>query len=209
MPVEEPERPSARRARAALVAAATDLVIAGGVEAVTVRAVADRAGYSVASLYNHVDGIPGLLAGARQSIERSLVATLSPGLDHSPQTVEELAAIFVDYASFFCERPHAFDLLFGSSAAARTAGRDPVVRAGEASLRALWGPTFAGLVAAGGLSPHRVEQTAQRLIYLVHGALLIAVSGPTVDTDGVRTQVRDAVIWALAAEATHSRSDST
>jgi len=209
MPVQEPERPSARRARAALVAAATDIVIASGIEALTVRAVADRAGYSVASLYNHVDGIPGLLAGARQSIEGSLVAALAPGLDHSPQTPDELAAIFVDYATFFCERPHAFDLLFGSSAAARAAGRDPAVRAGEASLHALWGPTFAGLVAAGVLAPHRVERTARRLIYLVHGALLIAVSGPSVDTQEVRTQVRDAVTWALAAEATHTRSHST
>jgi AcrR family transcriptional regulator len=209
MSMEKPESPSARRARAALIAAATDLVIAGGVEAVTVREVAERAGYSVASLYNHIDGIPGLLAGARLSIENSLVATLaSPGAD-APQTVAELAAVFVDYASYFCERPHAFDLLFGSSAAARAAGRGPAVRAGEAELRALWGPTFSGLVAAGELAPDRVERTALRLIYLVHGALLIAVSSAAFNALEVREQVRDAVTWALAAEATHIRSQST
>lgn len=205
----EPESPSARRARAALIAAATEVVIAGGVEALTVRDVAERAGYSVASLYNHVDGIPGLLAGARQSIESSLVATLGPTGDDAPRTVGELTDLFVDYASYFCERPHAFDLLFGSSAAARAAGRGPAVRAGEAELRALWGPTFAGLVAAGELAPDRVERTALRLIYLVHGALLIAVSSAAVDAQDVREQVRDAVTWALAAESTHTRSQST
>jgi AcrR family transcriptional regulator len=198
----EPERPSARRARVALIAAATDIVIADGVEALTVRAVAERAGYSVASLYNHVDGIPGLLAGVRQGIESSLVAALAPASDAPPRTPEALAQVFVDYASYFCERPHAFDLLFGSSAAARGAARDPVVRAGEAALPAQWGPTFAGLVAAGQLAPDRVAQTALHLIYLVHGALLIAVSGPAFDADAVREQVRDAVIWVLAAEAT-------
>ena len=207
--MEKPESPSARRARAALIAAATELVIAGGVEAVTVRDVADRAGYSVASLYNHIDGIPGLLAAARQSIVSSLVATLaSPGAD-APQTVAELAAVFVDYASYFCDRPHAFDLLFGSSAAARAASRGPAVRAAETELRGLWGPTFSGLVAAGELAPDRVERTALMLIYLVHGALLIAVSSAAFNAAEVREQVRDAVTWALAAEATLIRSQST
>lgn len=207
--MKEPERPSARRARAALIAAATDVVIAGGVEALTVREVAERAGYSVASLYNHIDGVHGLLAGARQSIESSLVATLAPAGGVAPQTAGELVDVFVAYASYFCERPHAFDLLFGSSSAARAAGRDPAVRAGEAELQALWGPAFAALVAAGELAPERVERTAQRLIYLVHGALLLSVSGAAVDVQDVREQVRDAVTWALDAEATHQRSQST
>jgi hypothetical protein len=83
------------------------------------------------------------------------------------------------------------------------------VRAGEAELRALWGPTFSGLVAAGDLAPDRVERTALRLIYLVHGALLIAVSSAAFNAAEVREQVRDAVTWALAAEATHIRSQST
>jgi AcrR family transcriptional regulator len=209
MPLEKPESPSARRAKAALIGAATDVVIADGVEALTVREVAERAGYSVASLYNHIDGIPGLLAGARQSIEGSLAATLASPEADAPQTADELAAVFVNYASYFCERPHAFDLLFGSSAVARAAGRGPAVRAGEAELRALWGPTFSGLVAAGELAPDRVEQTALRLIYLVHGALLIAVSSAAVDGADVPEQVREAVIWALAAESTHTRSQST
>ncbi len=184
-------------------------MIAGGVEALTVREVAERAGYSVASLYNHIDGVHGLLAGARQSIESSLVATLSPAGGVAPQTAGELVDVFVAYASYFCERPHAFDLLFGSSSAARAAGRDPAVRAGEAELQALWGPAFAALVAAGELAPERVERTAQRLIYLVHGALLLSVSGAAVDVQDVREQVRDAVTWALDAEATHQRSQST
>lgn len=204
-----PESRSGRQARAALIAAATDILLADGVEALTVREVADRAGYSVASLYNHIDGIPGLLAGVRQSITSSLVASLAPPQERPPQTIAELADIFVAYASYFCERPRAFDFLFGSAATARAAGRGPAVRAGEAELRALWGPTFAGLVAAGELAPDRVEQTALRLIYLVHGALLIAISSAATDPADVAEQVRDAVIWALTAEATQNRSQST
>lgn len=207
--MEESERPSARRARAALIAAATEVVIAGGVDALTVREVAERAGYSVASLYNHIDGIPGLLAGVRQSIERSLVATLAPAGGVAPRTGGELVDVFVGYAAYLCERPHAFDLLFGSAAAARAVARDPAVRAGEAEIQSLWGPTFAGLVAAGELAPERVEQTAQRLNYLVHGALLLAVSSADFDEQDVLEQVRDAVTWALATEATQNRRQST
>jgi Transcriptional regulator len=204
----EPESRSSRRARAALIAAATDVLLANGVEAVTVREVADRAGYSVASLYNHLDGIPELLAGVRQNITTSLVGALAPTQGQPPQTVAEVAEIFAAYASYFCERPHAFDLLFGSSAAARTAGKGSAVRASEAELRALWGPTFAGLVASGELAPDRVEQTALWLIYLVHGALLIAVSSGSADSANIVGQVREAVSWALAAEATDSRNDA-
>jgi AcrR family transcriptional regulator len=204
--MDETERPSARRARVALVAAATEIVLADGVEALTVREAAQRAGYSVASLYNHIEGIPGLLAGVRHGIEAALVATLAPSEDSPPRTHEAIVKVFVDYAWYFCERPHAFDLLFGSSVAARAAGTDTEVADHEASLRELWGPTFAGLVAAGELAPDRVERTAMHLIFLVHGALLIAFSSTQIRPHEVCEQVREAVTWVLAAESTSMRS---
>jgi AcrR family transcriptional regulator len=203
--MEQPERPSSRRARGAIIGAATAVVLADGVEALTVRVAADRAGYSVASVYNHVDGIHGLLSGVRLGIEESLVTMLAPSVGALPPNAEGLAQIFVDYAAFFCERPHAFHLLFGASSALRTAAADPEVRAGESAITALWQPAFAGLVEAQELAPDRVEDTALHVIYLVHGALLIALSQPRLDKAAVLAYVHRSVKWTLNAEAIQAR----
>ncbi len=207
--MEQADRPSSRRAQGALIAAATDLLLADGVEALTVRAVAERANYSVASVYNHVDGIHGLVSGVRLSIEDSLVTMLAPSASALPPNADGLTQIFVDYAAFFCERPHAFDLLFGASAGLRAAAADPTVREREAAITSLWQPAFAGLVAAQKLAPDRVEDAALHLIYLVHGALLIALSQPGPDADAVLAYVRRAVGWTLDAEALHVRGTTT
>lgn len=207
--MEHAERPSSRRARGALIGAATDVLFAEGVEALTVRAVADRAGYSVASVYNHVDGIQGLLAGVRLGIEDSLVARLAPAAGALPLTSDGLTQIFVDYAAFFCERPQAFDLLFGSSAGLRATAADPAVRTRESAITELWQPAFAGLVEAQELAPERVEDAALHLIYLVHGVLLIALSQPGFEADAVLAYVRRAVRWTLDAEAAHVAGEAS
>lgn len=49
---------------------------AGGVEGLTLAALADRLGVRVPSIYKHVNGMPGLLRGIMLSAKRDLAATL-------------------------------------------------------------------------------------------------------------------------------------
>ncbi|MCV2396389.1 TetR/AcrR family transcriptional regulator [Actinotalea sp. M2MS4P-6] len=106
-----------------MVDAATRLLLEEGVAAVTVRRVAAEAGYSVASLYNHVDGIEDLLAAVRDRLEADLVADLGRLVDPAPSTIDELAEVFVGLARFHLDHPAAFELFFSRAPETRAAVR--------------------------------------------------------------------------------------
>jgi AcrR family transcriptional regulator len=98
--------------RSALLRAAMDLLEEGGETALSLRAVARRAGVSPAAPYRHyadrealVSAVGGI--GYRELAER--LAAVHP----SPSTPEQLAAVAVAYVRFALERPALFRIMFG------------------------------------------------------------------------------------------------
>ncbi|NNU27108.1 TetR/AcrR family transcriptional regulator [Isoptericola sediminis] len=95
--------------RAAIVRAARELLDGGGVDAVTMRAVADRLGIRAPSLYNHLpdkqalenalvsDGFAELAAALRQALEGS--------------TDDEIGGIGGAYRAFARRSPHLYRLM--------------------------------------------------------------------------------------------------
>src|SRR5262249_6113108 len=100
-------RPMARSVgidRAQVVAAAAAIADAQGLEELTLAQVAARLGVRLPSLYNHVDGLPGLrrelaLCGARQLYERMSRAAIGKAED------EAMLALGQAYRSYIKEHP--------------------------------------------------------------------------------------------------------
>src|SRR5246500_5514477 len=98
--------------RAALVRAAIELLEESGKTALSLRAVARRAGVSPAAPYRHyadrealVSAVAGL--GYRELAERLVEA------HPSPSTPEQLTSVAVAYVQFALERPALFRIMFG------------------------------------------------------------------------------------------------
>jgi AcrR family transcriptional regulator len=98
--------------RAALLRAAIELLEESGETALSLRAVARRAGVSTAAPYRHyadrealVSAIAGI--GYRELAER--LAAAHP----SPSTPEQLASVAIAYVQFALERPALFRIMFG------------------------------------------------------------------------------------------------
>ncbi|WP_375386870.1 TetR/AcrR family transcriptional regulator [uncultured Amnibacterium sp.] len=121
----------ARTGREQLVAAARDLLEEGGVDAVTMAAVADRVGVRSPSLYKHVRDRGGLLGLVVAATVEDVTARLDALRDPDPG--RSVLAQVEGMRGFAHERPHGFRLMFGVVPGVPS----PDPSAAEASLRPL------------------------------------------------------------------------
>lgn len=98
--------------RAALLAAAEDLLAAGGTEAVSVRAAADAVGTTTRAVYSVFGGKDGLLSALHQEAFRTLLRSLE-AVPRTRDPGADLVAIGVQgFRRFALEHPNLFRLAF-------------------------------------------------------------------------------------------------
>jgi AcrR family transcriptional regulator len=98
--------------RPALVRAAMELLEESGETALSLRAVARRAGVSPAAPYRHYADREALVSAVAAVGYRELAERLSAA-HPSPSTPEQLAAVAIAYVQFALERPALFRIMFG------------------------------------------------------------------------------------------------
>jgi AcrR family transcriptional regulator len=103
----------ARTSRAAIVAAARELLERGGLEAVTMATVASLVGVRPASLYKHVRDREALLVAVGEDAARALSASLTAAAsDPGGDPGRRLSALADAYRSFATQCPRAASMLF-------------------------------------------------------------------------------------------------
>ncbi len=98
--------------RAACVRAAIELLEDGGEAALSLRAVARRAGVSPTAPYRHYADREALVSAVAAVGYRELAERLAAA-HPSPSTPEQLASVAVAYVQFALERPALFRIMFG------------------------------------------------------------------------------------------------
>lgn len=98
--------------RSALASAALELLDEGGEGALSLRAVARRAGVSAAAPYRHYADREALVSAVAAVGYRELAARLAAA-HPSPSTPAQLARVAVAYVQFALERPALFRIMFG------------------------------------------------------------------------------------------------
>jgi AcrR family transcriptional regulator len=98
--------------RAALVRAALELLEESGETALSLRAVARRAGVSPAAPYRHYADREALVSAVAAVGYRELAGRLAAA-HPSPSTPEQLAGVAVAYVQFALDRPALFRIMFG------------------------------------------------------------------------------------------------
>jgi AcrR family transcriptional regulator len=139
--------------RRALIDGALELLREGGVEALTLRAAARRAGVSPAAPYRHYEDKNALLAAVAKEgfdalAERMMVATEA----NKAFPVQAVSAQGEAYIRFAMEQPAHFRVMFGPEVADRTPYpelRAAGDRAFDAVVRAIVAAQATGLVRAG------------------------------------------------------------
>jgi AcrR family transcriptional regulator len=98
--------------RAACLSAALELLEEGGATALSLRAVARRAGVSPAAPYRHYADREALVSAVAAVGYRELAGRLAAA-HPSPSTPEQLASVAVAYVQFALDRPALFRIMFG------------------------------------------------------------------------------------------------
>ena len=118
----------------AIVAAGRDLVASGGVEALTMQAVAERVGVRAPSLYKRVRDRSALVRLVVEDALRELGATLDAASD-TDDPATDLRALATQFRAFAHAQPNLFGLLFVSAAARSAPDTDLLARASSPVLR--------------------------------------------------------------------------
>ena len=98
--------------RSACVRAALELLEESGTAALSLRAVARRAGVAPSAPYRHYADRDALVSAVAVVGYRELADRLSAALAE-PSTIDDLAAVAVAYVRFAIERPALFRVMFG------------------------------------------------------------------------------------------------
>src|ERR1700730_16243005 len=98
--------------RAACLSAALELLEEGGATALSLRAVARRAGVSPAAPYRHYADRESLVSAVAAVGYRALAARFA-GAAPPPSPPEQLARVAIAYVQFALERPALFRIMFG------------------------------------------------------------------------------------------------
>jgi AcrR family transcriptional regulator len=105
---------TARRAaanREAIIDAAEELLIEGGLLAVTVEAVAERADVAIQTVYNRVGRRPEVLVAIAERAVDENRRYMEPAFASDGTPLDRIAAAAHAYARFAQDRPHQFHLL--------------------------------------------------------------------------------------------------
>lgn len=106
------ETARAKRARKAIMTAATELIVARGVDAFSLRETARRSGYAPSALYNHFRNKDELIAAVAMAAVQGLGEHLSRADEGPP--LARLASLARHYVAFADDNPQAYRLIFDS-----------------------------------------------------------------------------------------------
>ncbi|OQB20476.1 MAG: DNA-binding transcriptional repressor FabR [Firmicutes bacterium ADurb.Bin182] len=155
--------------------AAKTIIIAEGVESVSVRRVADAAGYSYPTLYNYFKDLNELLWETRQYMIREMTMEMPQKMDFAVEDKEGIKKVFKTYIEYYLENPNIFKFFYFHHLI--DPGKKPEKANEEPDFGAMWNEVFKCFVSSGKLRERDVEAAAKTLIYAIHGMLTLSFSG--------------------------------
>ncbi|HUX53934.1 MAG TPA: TetR/AcrR family transcriptional regulator [Williamwhitmania sp.] len=101
-----------QRMRGYFIQAAKDMLRAEGLKSISVRAIADRAGYSYTTMYNYFKDVNDLIFVCVEDFFEECRVFVAQNAGMNLIGIEKLKATIISYANFFVEYPGIFDLFF-------------------------------------------------------------------------------------------------
>lgn len=158
--------------RAALLEAAFAILTESGVEKLSLRGVARRAGVSPGAPYHHFRDKQAILAELADDRRRRAVKAFGEATDAEAAPRAKLRALGAAYVRYALEHQAEFRLMFGGALPVK----QPNAGAGGVPMLELFGTLIRG--ADGQLSAAEVDAAAVAAWSLVHGLAQLLIDGP-------------------------------
>lgn len=179
---EEKNKLKSDRVKQVLASAAKDIILEKGVTNVSVRKVADQAGLSLGTIYNHFKNLDELLWLTRDIMIVDITQYISPmNIDiHTLDDVKQSLHLYVDY---YVQNPNVFRFFYfhhlNSDDKPNTSVTD------SPDFQSHTEKTFTFLMTTYHLNQDEIALIFKSLIYSIHGMLTLLISdndGLTIDT---------------------------
>lgn len=154
--------------------AAKELILNEGVENISVRKVADLAGYSYATIYNYFKDLNELLWDTRSLMIKDIRIYMHNKINEPLYNLEGIKELLKTYIAYYFEYPNVFKFFYFFQLSIR----DAVVEGTEAELNfeEIWKETLKGFVGDGTLQEKDIEVISKIFIYAMHGMIAISFS---------------------------------
>ncbi|MDZ7767057.1 MAG: TetR/AcrR family transcriptional regulator [Melioribacteraceae bacterium] len=101
-----------KRMRGYFIQAAKEILRGEGLRAVSVRNIAERAGYSYATLYNYFDDLKELIFECITDFKEESTDFVKERTKNSERGLTKINDIVIAYANFFVQHPGIFELFY-------------------------------------------------------------------------------------------------
>lgn len=175
---EERQEIKKQRMKSYFLEAAIAAVKNEGADQLTVRKVADAAGYSYATIYNYFKDLNALLWETRHLMIQDLIEAVKSKMSAPVKDKEDIKKVFKLYMGYFFQHPEVFRFFYFyplTKPEAESSG-SPGDQSNDPDFSSMWSETFGAFVQNGILRPEDIEVVAKLMIYSVQGLLTLRFS---------------------------------
>lgn len=167
-----------QRVKSYFIQAAKNIIIKEGVENVSVRKVADLAGYAFTTIYNYFTDLNELLSEVKNEMINDLRNYMQEQNPVEIQALEDIKKLNHIYMEYFISRPNIFTFFYSCRIRPVNENTAPL------DFSAQYQETYKGFVLNGVIKEYDVPTIAKTFIYTIHGllALYFSDNGMTSDT---------------------------
>ncbi|VDN46196.1 conserved protein of unknown function [Petrocella atlantisensis] len=154
--------------------AAKKIITNEGVEKVTIRKVAESAGYSYATIYNYFTDLNELLWETKSMMVLDLIEIVKSRIDIAKYDVEGIKNIFKIYISYYFDNPNIFRFFYLYQLIKPENKHGTAVE--EPNYDEIWADTFKEFINKRIISIEDLEVIAKIFIYSMHGMMTLSFS---------------------------------
>ncbi len=158
------------------------IILEEGEEVVSIRRVAEKAGYSFATIYNHFDNLDEMLWYARNLLIQDVANHLKASVNGPINNVDDLKNLFHAYTNYFITHPAVYRFFYFRSLDKSQKKSSSLVETEE--YQGQFAKGFEFLIRAGYCSPEKVGDVGKALIYVIHGILSLQFA----ENDSIRSE---------------------
>lgn len=168
----------AQRVKSYFIQAAKDIILSEGVENVSIRKVADRAGYTFTTIYNYFKDLNELLQEVKNTMIKDVMAYMQEAVPQKTYDLEDIKNLNHKYIKYYIERPNVFRFFYSYRL-----HPDREVPTQVLDYSHLYMDTYRGFVKRGVIKEKDMIVIAKTIIYALHGllALYFSDNGMTAD----------------------------
>jgi AcrR family transcriptional regulator len=191
--MSEIETIKSQRVKSYFVQAAKEIILDEGVENTSVRKVADKAGYSFATLYNYFTDINELLQEVKVVMIQDVINHMLGKMPDKIYDMDDIKNLHRLYIEYYIDRPNVFSFFY--SYRLNTVKVKPT---DMPHFEKIWQATYLGMVKSGAIKEAEVEIVAKTIIYTMQGVLALYFSDNGLTTEDVYRDVERIIDHLLA-----------